>query len=153
MIQTKRLLLKKKLNAKISEIKNKIPSISGLATNSAFTAFENKMPDDSNLVQKTDYDTKINEIEYKVSDHNHDKYITTPEFNNLAAGVFTERLAQAYLKTKTDFDTKLKSLNQKVNSNKTKHLFVENGLKRYKHLIQVILEVKVILMKIVLKLI
>ena len=25
------------------------------------------------------------EIE-KVSDHNHDKYITTPEFNNLAAG-------------------------------------------------------------------
>ena len=80
-------------------------------------------------------------------------YITTPEFNNLAAGVFTERSAQAYLKTKTDFDTKLKSLNQKINSNKTKNLLVENGLKSYKHLIQVILEIKVILIKMVLKLI
>ena len=80
-------------------------------------------------------------------------YITTREFNNLAAGVFTERLAQAYLKTKRDFDTKLKSLNQKINSNKTKNLLVENGLKSYKHLIQVILEIKVILIKMVLKLI
>ena len=124
-----------------------------MATNSAFAAVENKMPDVSNLVQKTDYDTKINETEYKVSDHNHDKYVTTPEFNNLSAGVLTERLAQTYLKTKTDFDTELKSLNQKINSNKTKLLLVENGLKSYKHLIQVILEVKVILMKMVLKLI
>ena len=33
---------------------------------------------------------------------NHDKCITTPEFNNLAAGVFTERLARANLITKTD---------------------------------------------------
>ena len=152
-MQTKRLLFKNKLSAKISEIKNKVPRISGLATNSAFTAVENKITDVSNLVQKTDYDTNINEIEYKVSDHNHDKYITTPEFNNLAAGVFTERLAQAYLKTKTEFDTKMKSLNQKINSNKTKHLLVENGLKTYKHLIQVVLEVKVILMKMILKLI
>ena len=30
----------------------------------------------------------------------------------------------------TDFDNKLKSLNQKVNSNKTKHLLVENELKK-----------------------
>ena len=30
----------------------------------------------------------------------------------------------------TDFDDKLKSLNQKVNSNKTKHLLVENELKK-----------------------
>ena len=40
--------------------------------------------------QKTDYDTKISEIEKKLTDHNRDKYITTPEFNNLAAGIFTE---------------------------------------------------------------
>ena len=32
--------------------------------------------------------------------------------------------------TKTDFDDKLKSLNQKINSNKTKHLFVEDELKK-----------------------
>ena len=37
----------------------------------------------------------MSEIEKKVSDHNYDKYITTPEFNNLAARVFTVRLGQA----------------------------------------------------------
>ena len=48
----------------------------------------------SNLVKKADYDTNISEIEKKVSDHNHDKFITTLEFNDLAAGGFTARLAQ-----------------------------------------------------------
>ena len=52
------------------------------------TAVENKIPNVSNLVKKTDYNTKISEIEKKITDHNHDKYITTPEFNNLAAKVF-----------------------------------------------------------------
>ena len=80
-----------------------------------------------------------------VSDHNHDKYITTPEFNNLAAGVFTARLTQADLVTKTDFDTKLKSLNGKINSNKTKHLLVENKLKKLKTFDLSYLEKKIIL--------
>ena len=35
----------------------------------------------SNLVKKTDNNTKINKSEKKITDHNHDKYITTPEFN------------------------------------------------------------------------
>ena len=34
------------------------------------------------------------------------------------------------IKKKTDFDDKLKSLNQKINSDKTKHLDVENEFKR-----------------------
>ena len=70
-------------------------------------------------LKKTDYDAKITEIEKKLTDHNHDKYITTPKFNNLATDVFNAILKQADLVTKTDFDNKLKSLNQKVNSNKT----------------------------------
>ena len=53
-----------------------------------------------------------------------------PEFNNLSARVFTARLAQANLITAMDFDDKLKSLNQKINSNKTKHLLVENEFKK-----------------------
>ena len=69
------------------------------------------MPDLSGLVKKTNYDTKISEIENKVSGHNHDKYITTPEFNILAARVFNARLAQASLVTKADFD-KLQILNK-----------------------------------------
>ena len=68
---------------------------------------------------KRQFDTKISELEKKVTDHNHDKYITTPEFNTLAADVFNERLAQANLITKTDFDAKLPSPNRKITSIKT----------------------------------
>ena len=75
---------------------------------------------------KTDYDTKITEIEKKLTDHNHDKYTT------LAADVFNARLAQANLITKTDFDAKLSSLNRKITANKSKHLLVENELKKLK---------------------
>ena len=44
-------------------MEGKIPSISGLVTTSALTAVENKISSVSNLVQKTDYDTKISELE------------------------------------------------------------------------------------------
>ena len=39
-------------------------------------------------------------------------------------------LRQADLLTKTDFDGKLRNIDQKINSNKTKHLLVENELKK-----------------------
>ena len=52
--------------------------------------------------------------------------------NTLAASVFNTRLAQANLITKTDFDAKLSSLNRKITSNKSKHLLVENELKKLK---------------------
>ena len=54
------------------------------------------------------------------------------EFNNLAADVFNATLAQANLTTKTDFDVKLSSLNRKIAANKSKHLLVENELKKLK---------------------
>ena len=103
--------------------------------------------------KKTDYNTKITEIAKKLTDHNHDKYITTPELNKLTAEVFDTRLARANLVPKTDFDDKLKSFNQRINSNKIKHLLVENELKNDKHLIRFILKAKVILKKMVLKII
>ena len=81
------------------------------------TAVENKIPNISSVVEKTEYDTKITEIEKKLTDHNHDKYITTPEFNNLASDVFNARLAQANLMAKTDFDAKMSSLNRKITTN------------------------------------
>ena len=46
------LVKKSDYYAKVSEIEHKIPSISGLATNSALTAVENKIPIVSNLVKK-----------------------------------------------------------------------------------------------------
>ena len=64
----------------------------------------------------------MSDIEKKITDHDYDKDITTPEFNTLAARVFNARLAQANLITKTDFDTRLQSLNKRITSSKTKHL-------------------------------
>ena len=63
--------------------KGEIPNITNLAATSVLTAVENEMPNVSNLVKKTDYDRKINEIGKKITDHDHDKYITIPEFNKL----------------------------------------------------------------------
>ena len=102
-----------------------------MATNSALTAVENKIPDVSSLVKKTDYKTKISEIENKVNYHNHDKYITASEFNTMAADVFKARLAaQTNLIRKPHFDSKLKGISDRVTKNKTKHLLVENELKK-----------------------
>ena len=109
----------------------------------ALTAVENKISSISNLVEKTDYNTKINKIEKKITDHEHDKYITTPEFIKLTSENFAERLAQINLVSKndiatsvkkTDFDNKLKNLNKEVTSNKSKHLFVENELKKTRNI-------------------
>ena len=82
---------------KLTELENKIPDVSHLATTNALTAVENKIPSVSNSVKKTNCDTKISELEKKLTDHNHDKYITNPEFNILAASVFNARLPQANL--------------------------------------------------------
>ena len=124
------LVKKTNFNAKITEVEGKIPSITGLATTSALTAAENKIPNVRSLVKKTDYDTKMSDIEKKITDHDHGKYITTPEFNTMAASVFNARLAQANVITKTDFDAKLSGLNKKITADKAKHLLVENELKR-----------------------
>ena len=53
------------------------------------------MPDISSLVKKSFCNTKISELEKKLTDHNHGKYISSPEFNTLAADVFNSRLVQA----------------------------------------------------------
>ena len=95
------------LNAKISEVENKIPNT-------------------SNLVTTTVLITKINEVENEIP--NHDKYITTPEFNKLTVESFPARLKQANFVNKTDFDNKLTTFNRQITSNKTKHLKVQKNL-------------------------
>ena len=100
------LVKKTDYNNKITEIEGKIPDGSNLATKTALTTVENKIRDASSLVNKTNYNTKITEIEKKLTNHNHDKYITTPEFNTLAV-VFNARLAQANLVAKTNLDNTL----------------------------------------------
>ena len=52
--------------------------------------------------KKTEYNTKFDEIEKKITYHNQDKYITTPEFNGLTSENFTTRLRQSNLASKSD---------------------------------------------------
>ena len=67
--------------------------------------------------------TKISEIEMKIYNHDHDRYITAQEINKLTSETFAVRLAQVNLTTKADidyfvgmadFDDKLKNLNKKL---------------------------------------
>ena len=118
-------------DAKITDIESKIPDISNLATKTLLTTVESKIPSVSNLVKKTDYNTKTTKIENKLNNHNHDRYITTPESNTLAPDVFNARLKQAdFGEKKTDFDCKLSNLNRKITKNKTDHLLVQNEFKK-----------------------
>ena len=86
----------------------------------------------SDLVKQADYNTKIDEIEKKKIDHDHEKYITTQE---LTAENFAARLKQANLKSKSNisdflnkvyFDNILENLNKKVTLNKSRHVEVNN---------------------------
>ena len=78
-------LLKKQI-IMLKLVKSKIPSISGLVTNSTLTVVENKIPDVSNLV-KTDYNAKISDIG--------SKYITAADYNK-----FTKNIVDNSIKSK-----------------------------------------------------
>ena len=80
------MVTKTDFNAKITEIKGKISDINDLATKTASTAAENKIPIVSNLIKKS----KIIEIEKKINDHNQDEDITTQEFNILTAKILLQ---------------------------------------------------------------
>ena len=71
----------------------------------------------SNFVKKTDYNTNVNEIQKRITSHDHSKDITTQAFNKLTSEIFASILAQANLANrndiadlvkKTEFDDKLK---------------------------------------------
>ena len=107
------------LNAKINEIKGEIPNITKLSLNASLNDKINKTPNVSSLVKKTDSNTNVSEIGNKITDHDHDKYITNLEFNKFTAENFSARLKQANLARKsdianfvkkTDFDNKPKDV-------------------------------------------
>ena len=56
-------------------------------------------------MEKSDYHIKITEIENKIAtDHDHDKYITTQNFNKLLPEDFTAGLIQANLASKKYYE-------------------------------------------------
>ena len=74
-----KLVKKLDYNAKITEIEDKLQSISGLATDAALTAVANKIPNISSLVKKQIITQKLLKLKKKLTDHDHDKCITTPK--------------------------------------------------------------------------
>ena len=107
-------------NAKIKKNnEDKIPSFTNFAAKASLKAkiieFKVEIPSVSNLVKKqAGYNTKINEIEKKITDHNHVKNITTPELNKLTSENFAAILKQAHLVNKADFNGKLRNLNKRL---------------------------------------
>ena len=53
----------------LTAVENKIPGVTNLAIKTALTTVENKTPDVNSLVKKTDYNTKVAEIDTKISSH------------------------------------------------------------------------------------
>ena len=53
----------------LTAVENKIPDVSGLASASALTAVENKIPDITSLITKTDFDAKLKNISYRVTNN------------------------------------------------------------------------------------
>ena len=109
------------LNAKINEVKNKIPNIINLAATTALTAVENKTPNVYNLANKT---------------AKNGKYITTHKFNKLTSKRFIARLTQANFASKShnsnfvnkaDFDNRQKH----VISNKNELNELSKKFKQY----------------------
>ena len=115
------------LNSKINEVKGELPNIPNLAATAALTTVENEMPSVSNLTdiqKKYDYNTEINEIEIKITDHTHNRRIITPEFSKFTKELFDLRLKKANLPSKSnianfvnkiDFDNKLEDVTPNKN--------------------------------------
>ena len=59
--------------------------------------------DSSDFIKKADYVTNIDDIKKKIL--NHDKYITTNDFNKFSGAIFDERLKQENLVTNNDLNT------------------------------------------------
>ena len=110
---------------------------------------ENKIPDTSGLVKKTDYDTQIAELEGKVPD------VSNLSTKTALTTVENKIPSVSSLVKKTNYNTKIteientvSGLDSKITANKTISMSIENLLKKnYKNLIWVILMARAILKK------
>ena len=74
--------LKKDVNAKITEVEGKIPSITGLGTKSALTV-ENTIPDVSSFIKKTNFDAGLKKISDRVASNNSKHLLVENELKKL----------------------------------------------------------------------
>ena len=91
--------------------------------NTRISAVEKKIRNTTNLVAATFLNAKIIEVKNKIPDKS--KYVTTQEFNKLAAERrFCSKVKQVDLVHKNGFHNKLTSFDRETTSNKTKKLEV-----------------------------
>ena len=83
-----------------SNIFDKIPDITNLATTAAFNAKTNEVKGNIPITTNLATTTGLTAVKNKTLDPN--KYITNPEFNKLKTENFAARLAQANLASKND---------------------------------------------------
>ena len=81
-------------NTDVIEIEGKIPSITGLATNSALTAVENKTLNVTNLITKTYFDAELKKVSDRVTSNKSKHLLVKNELKNY------ENLIQAILEAK-----------------------------------------------------
>ena len=125
------------------QLDGKIPSINGLATTAALNGFENKIPNVSDLVKKTNYDAKISDIETK--------YFTTSDHSKFTGEILNAKINEKGLVDKSDISGFIdkSDLNKKIETLKKSELKAEqdkfiNNI-NFKRFIQDISVVKVIL--------
>ena len=107
----------------LTAIENKIPDVREFATKAALTNLSNAVPDISTLIKKSNYDTKIAEIE--------SKYVSNTGFDS--------KLAQVNVTTKRNFDAKIIELENDMKKLQTfdssyfrgKSYFEEDGVQNY----------------------
>ena len=71
------------LDDKNDKVDEKIPDVSGLATNSSLTAVENKIPDITSLITKTDFDAKLKDISDRVTNNESKDFLLDNETKKL----------------------------------------------------------------------
>ena len=107
----------------LTAVENKIPDVSKFATKTVLTNLSNTVPDISTLIKKSDYDKRIAEIETK--------YVSNTGFDS--------KLAQANVITKRHFDAKIIKIESNVKKLQTfdsgyfrgKSHFEEDGVQNY----------------------
>ena len=88
LLDASELIEQTEYNAKITKKEVKTPSITVLATTSAFNAFKNRIPKVSDIVKKRDYDAKISDNEIK--------YFTTSDYNKILGEVLNTKTKKRY---------------------------------------------------------
>ena len=132
------MVKKSDFNTKVTEIESKIPCITGLATNSELTVFEDKKTAVSSFVKKkTDFNTQVTEIEVKILDVS--SLVKKSDYATEITNIKNDYVTNPALNTghkdliqKTKFDTEVKKINDEIASNSCGVLMYNNRLSQAK---------------------